>query len=172
MLFPTFFRVHVISAEFIASKFLITKNSTTNLELKVIANTCSPTLKSSLDRALCSTPACFCDLLNTHKAHTSISHLVIKKILRKYDLMFISNVNVTFNYIDKKLYLILCSILKILIWAMLIKENSMFFWLWHHTHLIKTNSKSCESTLTLLETEGGLQKMTHLTLEKMANCIM
>lgn len=74
-----FFKVHVISAKFIASSFLITKNSTTNLEMKVIVNTCSSTLKSSLDRVLCSFPASFCDLLNTHKAHTSISHLVIKK---------------------------------------------------------------------------------------------
>lgn len=39
--------------------------------------------------------------------------------------MFISNVNVIFNYIDKKLYLILCVILKILISVMVIK-NSMF----------------------------------------------
>lgn len=40
--------------------------------------------------------------------------------------MFISNVNVTFNYIDKKLYLILWVILKILISVMVILKNSMF----------------------------------------------
>lgn len=55
---------------------------------------------------------------------------------------------------------------------MLIKGNGMFFWLWHHAHLIKTNSKSCESTITLWEREGGLQKMAHLALKKMANCII
>lgn len=41
-------------------------------------------------------------------------------MVKKNDLMFISNVNVTFNYTDKKLYLVLCVILKILISVMVI----------------------------------------------------
>lgn len=67
-----------------------------------------------------------------------------KKSEEKNDLMFISNVNVTFNYIDKKLYLILCLILKILIWVIVIRKNSMFFQLPYRVHLIKAQfSKSC-----------------------------
>lgn len=47
-------------------------------------------------------------------------------VKKKNDLMFISNVNVTFNYTDKKLYLVLCVILKILISVMVILKIAFF----------------------------------------------